>query len=143
MAPTTARLAPEARRNKFSVRRQLAALGYQETINYSFVEEGWEHTLAGNANPIRLLNPIASQMSVMRSSLIGGLLQVVKFNTDRKATRARVFEVGRVFLRDDRVADTDTTVQGFDQPMRVAGVSYGPLQPLQWDQPEQIGRAHV
>jgi phenylalanyl-tRNA synthetase beta chain len=137
-APTRPKVRPESVRGSYAVRRQLAALGYQETINYSFVEEGWEHALAGNAHPIRLLNPIASQMSVMRSSLIGGLLQVVKFNTDRKATRLRVFEVGRVFLRDDRVTDSDTTVQGFDQPMRVAGVSYGPLQPLQWDQSERV-----
>jgi phenylalanyl-tRNA synthetase beta chain len=47
---------------------QLAGLGYQETINFSFVEERWEHELAGNPAPVKLLNPIASQMSVMRSS---------------------------------------------------------------------------
>jgi phenylalanyl-tRNA synthetase beta chain len=35
------------------VRRLLAALGYQETINFSFVEERWEQDLAGNADPIR------------------------------------------------------------------------------------------
>ena len=51
-------------------------------------------------------------MSVMRSSLIGSLLQVLKFNLDRKAPRVRVFELGRVFLRDDAVATTDSTVQG-------------------------------
>ena len=50
--------------------------------------------------PIRLLNPIASQMGVMRSSLLGSLLQVLKFNTDRRAERVRVFELGRAFLRD-------------------------------------------
>ncbi len=136
-APTRPRVRPESRRGSYAVRRQVAALGYQETINYSFVEQNWEHTLAGNPDPIRLLNPIASQMSVMRSSLIGGLLQVVKFNIDRKATRVRVFEVGRVFLRDPAVNDSDTTVQGLHQPMRLAGVSYGPLDPLQWDQSER------
>jgi phenylalanyl-tRNA synthetase beta chain len=114
------------------VRRAIAALGYQETINYSFVEEAWEKDLAGNTNPIRLLNPIASQMSVMRSSLIGSLLQVVKFNADRKADRVRVFELGRVFLRNAAVQSTDTTVEGFDQPMRVAGMAWGPVEPLGW-----------
>lgn len=39
--------------------------------------------------PIKLLNPIASQLSVMRSSLLGSLLQVLKFNLDRKAARVR------------------------------------------------------
>ena len=96
------------------------------------VEESWERDLAGNAQPIRLLNPIASQMSVMRSSLIGSLLQVVKFNADRKADRVRVFELGRVFLRNASVQNSDTTVEGFDQPMRVAGMAWGPVEPLGW-----------
>ncbi|MBU3710852.1 MAG: phenylalanine--tRNA ligase subunit beta [Limnohabitans sp.] len=136
-APITARLRAEASRSPYAVRRQLAGLGYQETINYSFVEERWEHELAGNTDPIRLLNPIASQMSVMRSSLLGNLLQVVKFNTDRKATRVRVFEVGRVFRKDASVKGSDVTVEGFDQPMRIAGMAYGPAQPLQWGVKEQ------
>lgn len=132
LAPITSRIRPEAKRSPFAVRRALAALGYQETINFSFVEERWEHELAGNPNPIKLLNPIASQMSVMRSSLLGSLLQVLKFNLDRKAGRVNVFELGRVFLRDARSQNTDTTVAGFDQPMRVAGLAYGPREALQW-----------
>ena len=132
LAPITAKLPPEATRSRFAVRRLLAALGYQETINFSFVEESWEHDLAGNPDPIRLLNPIASQMSVMRSSLLGSLLQALKFNLDRKAERVRVFELGRVFLRDPSVATTDSTVKGIRQPMRVAGLAYGEADGLQW-----------
>ncbi len=131
-APITARLQPEARRGPFAVRRAVAALGYQETINFSFVEERWEHELAGNPHPVKLLNPIASQMSVMRSSLLGSLVQVLKFNLDRKASRVNVFELGRVFLRDASSQNSDTTVAGFDQPMRVAGLAYGPREPQQW-----------
>lgn len=125
VAPITAKLLPEARRSTFAIRRAVAALGYQETINFSFVDERWEHELAGNAKPIRLLNPIASQMSVMRSSLLGSLIQVLKFNQDRKSQRVRIFEIGRVFLRDANVVNSDTTVQGFDQPMRLAGLAVG------------------
>jgi phenylalanyl-tRNA synthetase beta chain len=132
LAPITARIRPEAQRSAFAVRRALAALAYQETINFSFVEERWENELAGNPNPIKLLNPIASQMSVMRSSLIGSLLQVLKFNQARRAGRVRVFELGRVFLRDASVKSTDATVEGFDQPMRVAGLASGSAYPLQW-----------
>ena len=132
LAPIRPKLRAESARGPFAVRRILAGLGYHETINYSFVDDGWEQDLAGNLDPIRLLNPIASQMSVMRSSLIGSLLQVVKFNADRKADRVRVFELGRVFRRDASVQDSDTSVQGFDQPMRVAGMAWGPQQPLGW-----------
>jgi phenylalanyl-tRNA synthetase beta chain len=137
LAPITAKIRPESQRGPFAVRRSLAAMGYQETINFSFVEERWEHELAGNPNPIKLLNPIASNMSVMRSSLLGSLVQVLKYNIARKADRVRIFEVGRVFLRDASVKNTDTTVQGFHQPMRVAGLVYGNLDELQWGRAEQ------
>jgi phenylalanyl-tRNA synthetase beta chain len=137
LAPITAKIRTESQRGPFAVRRALAAMGYQETINFSFVEERWEHELAGNANPIKLLNPIASNMSVMRSSLLGSLVQVLKYNIDRKAARVRIFEVGRVFLRDANVKNTDTTVDGFHQPMRVAGLVYGNLDELQWGRAEQ------
>jgi phenylalanyl-tRNA synthetase beta chain len=137
LAPITAKIRTESQRSPFAVRRALAGLGYQETINFSFVEERWEKELAGNPNPIQLLNPIASQMSVMRSSLLGSLLQVLKFNLDRKASRVRVFELGRVFLRDASAVNSDTTVAGFHQPMRVAGISYGAADRLQWGRSEQ------
>ena len=135
LAPISARIRPESVRSPFAVRRALASLGYQETINFSFVDERWERELAGNPAPIKLLNPIASQMSVMRSSLLGSLLQVLKFNLDRKASRVNVFELGRVFLGDAQSLNTDTAVAGVSQPMRVAGLAYGPRVPLHWEQP--------
>ena len=137
VAPITGSLQPEARRNPFTVRRALAALGYQETINFSFVDASWESGLSGNAHPVKLLNPIASQMGVMRSSLMGSLLQVQKFNQARKMPRVRVFEIGRVFFHDASVVDSDTTVQGFYQPMRVAGLACGSADRLQWGTKER------
>jgi phenylalanyl-tRNA synthetase beta chain len=137
LAPITAKIRTEARRGPFAVRRSLAQLGYQETINFSFVEERWERELAGNADPIRLLNPIASQMSVMRSSLLGSLLAVLKFNLDRRTDRVRLFEVGRVFFKDASIVESDTTVAGFRQPMRVAGLAYGGTDMLQWGSAER------
>lgn len=137
LAPITAKIRAEARRGPFALRRQLAQLGYQETINFSFVEERWEHELAGNADPIKLLNPIASQMSVMRSSLVGSLVAALKFNLDRRAERVRLFEVGRVFRKDSSVPDSDTSVAGFAQPMRVAGLAGGPVNALQWGEPDR------
>ncbi|UBB16009.1 phenylalanine--tRNA ligase subunit beta [Comamonas odontotermitis] len=136
LAPISPKLRAENQRSPFAVRRELAALGYQETINFSFVEEKWEQELAGNSNAIKLLNPIASHLSVMRSSLLGSLLQVLKFNVDRKAQRVRVFELGRVFFKDVSVVDSDTTVKGFYQPMRVAGLAYGAADQLQWGSTE-------
>lgn len=133
LAPIAARVDAETRRNPFAVRRLLAGLGYQETINFSFVDESWEAGPAGNLQPIRLLNPIANHMGVMRSSLIPSLMQVARFNFDRKADRVAVFELGRVFMRNADVEDGDTTVAGFDQPLRVAGLVCGGARPLSWE----------
>ncbi len=137
LAPITASLRPESQRSPYAVSRLLATLGYQETINFSFVDERWERELCANPTPVKLLNPIASQMSVMRSSLLGSLLAVAKFNQARRAPRVRVFEVGRVFLRDATVKSSDTTVEGFAQPVRVAGLASGPSDTLQWGRKEQ------
>ena len=51
LAPVTARVRSESQRSLHSLRRLLAARDYQETINFSFVEERWEHELAGNVRP--------------------------------------------------------------------------------------------
>jgi len=136
LAPVTARVRPENQRSSHAVRRALAALDYQETINFSFVEARWERELAGNADPIQVLNPIAAPLAVMRSSLLGSLIQVLKYNLARKATRVRVFELGRVFRRDAKVVSADSTVAGIDQPMRVAALAYGPAAGLQWGAPD-------
>jgi phenylalanyl-tRNA synthetase beta chain len=133
-APVSSQVRPEAQRSLYAVRRSVAARGYQEAITFSFVEEKWEVDFAGNTAPIRVLNPIASPLAVMRSSLIGSLVEVLKTNLARKADRVRIFEVGRVFKRDASVADGAQTVAGFDQPVRVSGLAYGSADALQWAQ---------
>jgi phenylalanyl-tRNA synthetase beta chain len=137
VAPVTARIRPEASRGPHAVRRAIAALDYQETINFSFVEARWEAELAGNADPIQVLNPIAAPLAVMRSSLVGSLVHVLRHNLARKAPRVRVFELGRVFRRSPQVVSTLATVAGVDQPMRVAGLAWGPVDALQWGAPER------
>ncbi|WP_280155351.1 phenylalanine--tRNA ligase subunit beta [Piscinibacter sp. XHJ-5] len=132
MAPVRARVRSESRRSPHALRRTMAERGYVETLNFSFVEERWERELAGNDDPIRVLNPIASPLAVMRSSLLGSLVQVLRYNLARKAPRVRVFEVGRVFLRDASVTDTDASVAGVRQPMRLGGLAHGSADDLQW-----------
>jgi phenylalanyl-tRNA synthetase beta chain len=129
--------APERRRSLHEVRERLAAADYQEVITFSFVEPQWEVDFAGEANPIRLLNPIASPQSVMRTTLFGSLVDVVRRNHFRKVPRIRVFEVGRAFLRDPGMAAGPLAVAGVRQPLRVAGAAYGPVFGEQWDMAER------
>ncbi|MBV8605404.1 MAG: phenylalanine--tRNA ligase subunit beta [Pelomonas sp.] len=134
LAPVVAKVASESRRATHALRHLLAGRDYFETINFSFVEARWEHELAGNADPIKLLNPIAAPLAVMRTSLLGSLVQVLRNNLARKAPRVRVFEIGRVFLRDASVVASDTSIAGVAQPMRVAGLAWGPAEQQQWSQ---------
>jgi phenylalanyl-tRNA synthetase beta chain len=137
LAPVTPRVRAESRRSVHQLRRLLAALDYQETIAYSFVEDRWERELAGNADPIRVLNPIAAPLAVMRSSLIGSLVGTLRHNLTRRASRVRVFEVGRVYRRDASVPDGDGSVAGVAQPMRVGALAYGTADALQWGSAER------
>jgi len=129
------RVLPETLRGPHELRARMAALDYQEVINFSFVEEAWERDYAGEDNPIRLLNPIASQLAVMRTTLIGGLVANIAHNMRHRQSRVRVFELGRVFLRDPGVGDGDLTVAGIDQPTRLAAAAWGPAMEEQWGVP--------
>ena len=115
--------APEARLHQNKLRDRLVAVGYQEVVNYSFVDESWERDLLGNANPIKLQNPIASNLSVMRTSLWGGLLDTLTYNLNRKQDRAFLFEIGTVYFKHSN---------GFVETTRVSGLAYGSAKPEQW-----------
>ncbi len=137
MGTLTAHVRSESQRSDDTLRHAMAGLGYHETINFSFVEERWERELAGNADPIRLVNPMASQLAVMRSSLIAGLVGVMRFNLARKASRVRVFEIGRAFMRDATAADSRLGVAGVRQPLRLAGLACGAADEPQWGEADR------
>jgi len=113
---------PEARRGPMAVRHLLAERGYFEVVTFSFVEAAWEADFAGNANPVTLANPIASQMGVMRGSLLGGLVQSLRHNLNHGQERLRIFEAGRAFI----------SAAAQEQPRRMAALAFGACRPEQW-----------
>ena len=106
-----------------ALRDALVGLDYQEVITYSFVDPAIEATLLGNTTPLALANPLASQLSVMRTSLWGGLIETLRHNLNRQHDRVRIFELGRVFLSADNQ---------LDQPVRLGGLAMGSATPEQW-----------
>ena len=128
---------PEAERPLMRVKDAIAARDYQEVVNFSFVEADWERDFCGNDAPVRLLNPISSQLSVMRSGLAGSLVANVRYNLNRKQSRVRAFELGRVFRADAGVEDGPLTVAGIAQPLKLGGIAYGPAYPDQWGHTER------
>jgi phenylalanyl-tRNA synthetase beta chain len=114
--------AGEDARGVIDLKDTLVALGYQEIVTYSFISSEAEAEIAPGRRQLPLLNPIASQLGVMRSSLLPGLLQTLRYNLNYGQERMRLFEFGRVF--EGATADA--------QPLRVAGLAYGSAQPEQW-----------
>lgn len=124
--------APEEQIGRHGIRHQVAALGYQEVVTYSFTSEAWEADFNSNSKPVRLLNPIASHLDVMRSTLLGSLTGVLKHNLGHRVERLRVFEVARVFEHDAATQNGAQTVAGFKQTWKLGGLAYGLADTLQW-----------
>jgi phenylalanyl-tRNA synthetase beta chain len=114
---------PEKTRSVSAIRRLLCARDYQEVVTYSFVDRAWEQDFCNNHATIELANPIASQMAVMRSSLIGGLVSTVAFNLNHRQSRVRVFETGRCFV---------PAQGGYAQPWRIGAAACGHAVEDQW-----------
>ncbi len=120
--------AAETSRPLAQLRQRMVDRDYQEVITFSFVSSAWEHALRTDPPPIKVLNPIASHLDVMRTSLLGGLLDTLRTNVNRKAERVRIFEIGRCFVRED---------ERLTQPLRIGGLAFGPPDPAQWDSGRQ------
>lgn len=101
---------------------RLVEAGYYEVVTYSFIADDPAGRFNGATAP-RLQNPISSELSVMRTSLWPGLLQVLARNLHRRRERVRIFERGPAFfVRDGRPG----------QAQMLAGLAYGALHPEQW-----------
>jgi phenylalanyl-tRNA synthetase beta chain len=118
----------EAIRSVSAMRQRLVDRDYQEVITFGFVSSAAELALRPDGNAIKVLNPIASQFDVMRTTLLGGLIETLRTNLNRKQDRVRVFETGRCFSRDG---------ERYSQPLRVGGLAFGPALPEQWGAPKR------
>jgi phenylalanyl-tRNA synthetase beta chain len=118
--------ASEQQKPALALAQILVANGYQEVVTYSFVDARWEQDLMGNTQAVKLHNPIASDMSVMRSGIWGGLLEVLKYNLNRQQDRVRIFETGAVYQQQG---------DAFAEHKRLAGLAFGAVLPEQWGAP--------
>ena len=79
-------------------RRTLAARGLDEAVTWSFISAPEASRFGGGAAELKLANPIASELTDMRPSLLPGLLGAARRNTNRGVSDLKLFEVGQVFL---------------------------------------------
>ncbi len=96
-------------------RRALAARGMVEAVTWSFVARPAAEWFGGGGSDLTLANPIASDLSEMRPSLLPGLVLAAQANSDRGFSDLALFEVGQIFKGD----------QPQDQLTAAAGVRHG------------------
>ena len=129
VAAMTFTLKPESKLDPMSLRQTLVARGYSEAVTYTFIDPALHNALFGDLPAIQLANPISEEMSVMRVSLIPGLLKAAEQNVKRQQTRLKLFETGLRFLPGE---NTGSKGKEFAQQSRIAGLVYGDRQKESW-----------
>lgn len=121
---------PEEKLPLQRLKQTLVALGYQEIVTYSFIEPRLATIVCGeNQEFVRLQNPISEDMSVMRTSILPGLLSTALYNQNRKQERLRLFEAGMVFK---------PSASGTLQEVTLAGLVSGERMPVNWCNNKEI-----
>jgi len=120
---------PESHIDLGLIRQQLVALGYQEVVTYSFIEPSLADTLFPEQPGVILQNPISSDMAVMRTSILPGLISTLKYNENRQIERVRIFESGLVFRQSDGE---------IQQKAMLAGLISGIKMPVNWSNNKEI-----
>jgi phenylalanyl-tRNA synthetase beta chain len=121
----TLTIEPEARINELALREQLAARGYYEAVNLSFVAAELLTRWGFTERLVPLANPLSADLAVMRPSLLPGLIEALRHNRARQQERVRLFEVARVFERGNPPIETPS----------LAIVASGNAHAEQWGEP--------
>jgi phenylalanyl-tRNA synthetase beta chain len=116
---------PEARIGELALREQLAARGYYEAVNLSFVADELLVRWGLRDALVPLANPLSADLAVMRPSLLPGLIEALRHNRARQQERVRLFEVARVFAAGDPPLETPS----------LAIVASGAARAEQWGEP--------
>ena len=117
-------LAPEGELSLRQLRSVLVARGYREAIHYSFIDPALHRRFYPDEAAEALANPISSEMSVMRTSLLPGLVSGLAYNRNRQQDRVRLFETGQVFRSGDK---------GLSQQLWLGGIVCGARYPESWN----------
>ena len=112
---------PETDTPLMRLKHYLVDQDIQEVITYSFVDPETQAVLGDGIAGVRLANPIASNLAEMRRSLLPGLVEAVRHNVNRQASRVRLFETGQCFVSQG---------DELDQSERVGIAIYGQSDPL-------------
>ncbi|MEE9160242.1 MAG: phenylalanine--tRNA ligase subunit beta [Gammaproteobacteria bacterium] len=110
------------------IRELLVGRNFQEVISYSFVDAKILEILNPGVTALPLTNPIASELSVMRTSLLPGLVGALLYNQNRQQARIRLFETGLIFNNSHKLIQTPA----------IAGIITGNVNKNQWAEKDRL-----
>ncbi len=125
LVPLDSASSPQSLTLKKKIKGLLISFGLTEVVNYSFVSGDIFSLYGGTGGGVTILNPLSSDQSVMRGSLLPGLIKNLQLNLDRETKTVRIFELAPVFH-----GGVSAPVESW----KVAGLIHGQNAPLTWDQ---------
>ncbi|WP_343189533.1 phenylalanine--tRNA ligase subunit beta [Buchnera aphidicola] len=109
----------------FKIKSLLVFKGYYEVINYSFVEPNFQNIIHPDIKPLYLKNPISNDFSVLRVSLLSGLIKSILYNKNRQQDNIKLFESGLCFILDKKN-------NKIKQKFVISGIVYGNINQRHW-----------
>ncbi|XXF81217.1 phenylalanine--tRNA ligase subunit beta [Myxococcaceae bacterium GXIMD 01537] len=125
VAPEPAQAEAERR-----LRTALAGAGLSEVVNYSFVAPRSLEVLGGSEKPVALINPLSVEQSVMRTSLLPGLLENLSRSVRHQVERVAIYETGRAYFQDPEGGRGQRPATR--EVARVAGLVWGSRHGRMW-----------
>jgi phenylalanyl-tRNA synthetase beta chain len=118
--------------------QQLFHYGFDEVVNVSFTDPAQETALASGREPVALLNPLSGKSGVLRTTLLGSLLENIAWNRNRGLDGVHIFETANVF------AWPGPKPAAAEETGTLALASAGPLGTIQWEEkPRETDLFHV
>ena len=111
-----------------TLRRSFLSLGYNEVITYSFIDHEEAKFLNKKEELVLINNPISQDMSVMRPSLLSGLLKTFSYNYNRSEGNLKIFEIGSVFHKINK--------SKIFEKVLVGGLISGQKENVSWSRPQ-------
>ena len=122
----TIRRSPEERLRD-RLRTLLTGLGLTEVATNTMIDERWVPACGISAALVRVANPISAEAGVLRPSLLPSLLNVARWNLNRKVARIPIFEVGKVFRQGEGAPE---------ERVEISGLLVGPRRETFWEEGE-------
>ncbi len=101
------------------LRNRIAAQGYSEVVTMAFSDEGTERRFAPDVDPVRLLNPMAEDESILRTSLMPSMLRAIQWNLNRGIRDLQLYELGKVYAKNSEERWLILTATGALRPKSV------------------------